>query len=348
VAAAERLQAFSVPGQFPVTSRQCERLHTIDPHMSKAVMARIQPFLPELMLVDGVRWRLADFTHHWRYVRYQPGGHFRPHYDGAKMLRTEDDICMMSCFTVQIYLNEDYAGGSTQFYSDYQPERKASHPIMDGQGCHIFHPSGPPTHRVLPEVGKALLFSHVHNTLHEGEPVMDGVKYICRGDVLYSALPEDIPLLLRPLLPPEERMFCLETAGSHGTRNYVGQVWLCACGLDHHGRHHCLSSGSLSPSPSFLPSAAGALRFVLVSGKRAAGKDHMAKLLEVALAAEGLRVVRTALGSVNKRCYAAQAGIDPIRLETDREFKVALGNGYKPFARSSTVWPWYGTMPPGT
>merc|ERR1719277_1710686 len=35
----------------------------------------------------------------------------------------------------------------------------------------------------------------------------------------------------------------------------------------------------------------------------------------------GLRVARTALGSINKRVYAAEVGVDATRLEPDRDFK---------------------------
>lgn len=63
------------------------------------------------------------------------------------------------------------------------------------------------------------------------------------------------------------------------------------------------------------------MRFVLISGKRAAGKDHVANMVEEALHCKGMRVCRAALGTINKQCYAAYAGIDLERLQHDRAFK---------------------------
>ncbi len=63
------------------------------------------------------------------------------------------------------------------------------------------------------------------------------------------------------------------------------------------------------------------LIYILVSGKRASGKDYITNLIYNSLTAKGISVHRTALGHINKRSYAASMGIDAIRLENDREFK---------------------------
>lgn len=57
---------------------------------------------------------------------------------------------------------------------DYAPQREASHDIVDGKGCDVFKPTAGHTHAVAPTTGSALVFSHVHNCLHDGEPVTDG------------------------------------------------------------------------------------------------------------------------------------------------------------------------------
>lgn len=306
---------FSRPGQFDASTRDCKRLHTIDSEISCEMMHRLRGYLPEIVLIDGARFQLHRFTHHWRYVKYDEGGHFRPHYDGAKMMPYE-----ISCFTVQIYLNDDFEGGKTRFYMDYDAHRAASHDIEDGKGCH-FHPTGAPTHAVSPATGSALIFSHVNNVLHDGEPVRAGVKYIMRGDVLYSAVPEDIPILQNPTLPPDQLMFCESTALRRGTRNFVGQVWLCACGVDGHGKR-CYEhrEDTLEPRKE-VPVSPVRIHLVLISGKRACGKDHVADMLQEALSEKGLSVSRVALGSINKQAYANATGVDLSRLLTDRQFK---------------------------
>ncbi len=340
---------FSTPTAFDQSVRVCERRHTIDLGMSDAIMARLKSYLPEIVYIDGVRWRLKRFTHHWRYIKYLTKGHFVPHYDGAKMLRYPTPS--ISVFTVQIYLNDDFTGGNTRFYSDYEPVRYASHDIPIGE-VKKFKPSSSPTHEVKPETGSALIFDHVSNVLHDGAEVKSGVKYIMRGDVLYEVFEEDVPQLLHNVsnLEPDLLNWCPETAIKYGTRNHVGEVWLCDCADDGHGSgiHHCEAFSyadeyiskedsneekeEVRPASTAealndlhdneLPDKDGqSLIYILVSGKRASGKDYITNLIYDSLIAKGISVHRTALGHINKRSYAASIGIDAMRLENDREFK---------------------------
>lgn len=329
IAAVEGLD-FSPPGNFEARDRVCERVHTVDPGMSGAVFARLRPFVPEVLIVDGARWRLSRFTHHWRYVRYFRGGHFAPHYDGSKLLPWQE----MSMFTVQVYLNSrgvDFEGGDTRFYMDHVPERRGSHSIADGQSMRSFPQGLPPTHAVRPAAGDALVFDHCgRSAFHDAEPVSEGCKYIMRGDLLYAALPEDRALLCQPSAPPEQRSWCSAAAARYATRDFIGQVWTCQCATDQHGAGCCRG---LFRDPAMdhleqlaLPSSdrsCSSRVCVLVSGKRASGKDHVASALQSALESEGLAVTRRAAGSINKRAYAAEAGVDLERLEADREFKEA-------------------------
>lgn len=240
VAAATDL-GFSAPGQFSERTRVCERVHTVDPSVSGEMMERLRPFVPEQLVVDGARWRLTRFTHHWRYVRYYKGGHFAPHFDGSKLLPWHE----MSMFTVQIYLNSkgsDFEGGDTHFYMDHKPPRHGSHMIVDGSSCDLFPLAGEmrSTASVRPVAGDALIFDHAgRSVFHSGGAVTSGRKYIMRGDILYAAVPEDIPRLLTPALPPAERTWCPETAANLGTRDFTGQVWLCDCAADKHGASCC-------------------------------------------------------------------------------------------------------------
>lgn len=335
---------FSTPTAFDKSVRTCERRHTVDLGMSNAIMSRLKSYLPEIVHIDGVRWRLKRFTHHWRYIKYFPKGHFVPHYDGAKMLRYPTPA--ISVFTIQIYLNDDFTGGNTCFYSDYEPVRYASHDIPIGEVKKL-KLSSSPTYEVKPETGSALIFDHVNNVLHDGAEVKSGVKYIMRGDVLYEVFEEDIPQLLNNVftLEPNRLHWCPETAIKYGTRNHVGEVWLCDCADDGHGsgiyhgeafscadeyvskkdsdeKKEEVSSASTAESLNDLHDKdVQPLLYILVSGKRASGKDYITNLLYDSLVAKGISVHRTALGHINKRSYAASIGIDAMRLEKDREFK---------------------------
>ena len=340
-------EGFTRPTAFPKEARDCERIHTIDKEMSNIMMPRLKPYLPEIVTIDGVRWVLSRFTHHWRYVRYYPGGHFSPHYDGVKM--SIEPFPCMSIFTVQIYLNghDEFMGGSTRFYPDYQPKRMPSHDIPYGHVSKLLLDlTDPQTTRegsrfsVGPEEGKALVFNHALNTLHDGESVTQGVKYIMRGDILYTALPEDLPLL--PEITPsgvvpddvlKERHWCPIAASKHGTRNHVGEVWYCVCAVDNHGadvESDCWHNNDTNIKTKVLSTITNELPsndsikpkvMLLLSGKRAAGKDHVANKLQSVFSSRGFSVCRTALGNINKEEYAKKAGIDVKRLLTDRTFK---------------------------
>lgn len=347
-ATSESAEGFTRPTAFSTDARDCQRIHTVDKAMSDIMMSRLKPYLPEVVKIDGVRWRLSRFTHHWRYVRYYPGGHFSPHYDGVKMSATP--VPCMSVFTVQIYLNgmESFTGGSTRFFPDYEPNRLVSHDIKYG---HVskFDPYSEGDTRIFPvepEAGKALVFNHALNTLHDGSAVIEGTKFIMRGDILYTAVPEDQHLLPTiadcensNTLKVRHRHWCPITASKHGTRNHVGEVWYCVCATDQHGalvdgdEHdgECWHSNDKSGATNIneidasklldLPSQQRPKVLILFSGKRAVGKDHIANLLNDTLSKQGLKVCRTALGNVNKQAYAQKVGIDVNRLMTDRAFK---------------------------
>jgi len=228
---------FSAPQQFAAQDRVCERIHTVDTGLSDKMLDRLRPFVPEVVYVDGARWRLTRFTHHWRYVRYFAGGHFAPHYDGAKLLPWHE----MSMFTVQVYLNSqdtDFTGGETHFFMDFKPARQESRVIVDGSSCSSYPRTHdlPITASLHPSVGDVLIFDHAgRSAFHSGGAVTSGSKYIMRSDLLYAAIPEDLPLLLQPTLPAAERTWCPMTANQLGTRDFTGQVWLCECAMDQHG-----------------------------------------------------------------------------------------------------------------
>jgi Phosphomevalonate kinase. len=360
-------EGFTRPTAFPKEARDCERIHTVDKKMSDIMMPRLKPYLPEIVTIDGVRWILSRFTHHWRYVRYYPGGHFSPHYDGVKM--SIEPFPCMSIFTVQIYLNghDEFTGGATRFYPDYKPNRKPSHDIPYGHVSKLLldltdsrYTKDGRVYSVEPEAGKALIFNHALNTLHDGESVTQGVKYIMRGDILYTALPEDVHLL--PEITPrenvcidvlKERHWCPVTASKHGTRNHVGEVWYCVCAIDNHGAavdNDCWHNNdgnreekALSLDQKRISNDSSQPKIMLLlSGKRAAGKDHIANKIQKAFSFRGFTVCRAALGNINKEEYAKKVGIDVKRLLTDRTFKeqhrVAMINHHTQRNREDPEW----------
>ena len=101
----------------------------------------------------------VGFNERFRFYRYDVGQKFAPHYDGH-FQRDDGD---RSELTVLFYLNDDFSGGETKFYTDDRALR----------------------YTIRPERGMALVFAHLQ--LHEGAPVTSGRKYVLRTDVMYRA-----------------------------------------------------------------------------------------------------------------------------------------------------------------
>jgi predicted 2-oxoglutarate/Fe(II)-dependent dioxygenase YbiX len=131
--------------------RDNERLMVDDPALAAAWWESAREYLPQRY----VNWEATGFNERFRYYRYDVGQRFAKHYDGA----FRRDNGEQSQYTFMAYLNDDFEGGSTNFFL------------------------GDDTIRVQPGTGTALVF--VHKILHEGAPVLSGRKYVLRTDLMY-------------------------------------------------------------------------------------------------------------------------------------------------------------------
>ncbi|GIL75923.1 hypothetical protein Vretimale_5604 [Volvox reticuliferus] len=127
---------------------------------------------------------LAGINARWRLYRYDKGAVYRPHVDGAwpgsgiKDGRYEFDAYgdRWSRLTFLVYLNDDFEGGATTFYT----------PAQQGSGCCL------EAHSVRPVAGNILVFPHGDtqgSLVHEGSAVTRGSKYVIRTEVLYKLAP---------------------------------------------------------------------------------------------------------------------------------------------------------------
>jgi len=128
--------------------------------LARDLFGRLRPLLP-----DNISYRrCTGINERLRFLRYDPGEYFAPHFDGRYC---RPDGSESSLLTLMIYLNsgngEDFSGGSTRFLSGSN-----SGEDLD----------------VVPERGDALVFSH--NLLHEGAAVTQGRKYCVRTDVMFE------------------------------------------------------------------------------------------------------------------------------------------------------------------
>jgi predicted 2-oxoglutarate/Fe(II)-dependent dioxygenase YbiX len=124
-----------------------------DVALANKLYARLEPFMPK---TRGV-WNVCGLNERFRFYRYEVEQKFAPHYDGCFRRSDAEE----SLFTFMIYLNDDFAGGETNFYLENGWLRLS----------------------VKPEKGKALVFWHAQ--LHEGAAVRQGCKYVLRTDVMY-------------------------------------------------------------------------------------------------------------------------------------------------------------------
>ncbi|MES3021319.1 MAG: 2OG-Fe(II) oxygenase [Pseudomonadota bacterium] len=171
------LQAFTIPGFL--SPDECLRLIELsekcgfvaaDVRTSDGQKAMPTVRNNERVLVESQEWvrllweRLDQFAipdidgqspfglpRELRFYKYRQGQRFKMHKDGPWL-----ENGMTSKLTFLVYLNEEFAGGETDFK--------------------IF--------TVKPVTGMALLF--IHATWHEGAAISEGLKYVLRSDVLYG------------------------------------------------------------------------------------------------------------------------------------------------------------------
>ena len=129
-------------------ARNNDRIIFDDRVLAADLYRRATPLLPATL--DG--WTLSGFNERWRFYRYDRQQQFTWHQDGTVRLPSGEE----SALTFMIYLNEGFAGGSTDFGWE----------------------------SVEPVCGRALVFPH--RLRHQGAVVKEGLKYVLRTDVMYA------------------------------------------------------------------------------------------------------------------------------------------------------------------
>lgn len=148
------------------STRKSEQCWLEDP--DHPIIKRLSEKAAELTKTQG------NFQELLQVVSYKPSGFFNPHYDacnGSEEFCARLNINGPRLATVLIYLNDDFEGGETVF-----PKIKKT---------------------VIPEKGKAVLFYNVnengrpiYESLHGGNPVTKGYKFICNKWIRGLARPK--------------------------------------------------------------------------------------------------------------------------------------------------------------
>ncbi|KAF7172866.1 hypothetical protein CNMCM5623_004976 [Aspergillus felis] len=184
--------------------RYCGRIIFDSSELAKKLLARLMPFLKEVgvdhirnqPLVTGLEgrgraYRLSQLNERLRFLKYEGGEFFRPHWDSNYLTPDEEEE---SFYTLHLYLNGD---GEQDLEELLQASKKAE---TDPQGSDNMDLSGKLLGgatsfsasygegdgivRVFPKTGLALVFQQYH-LLHAGDPVFRGVKYTLRTDMMY-------------------------------------------------------------------------------------------------------------------------------------------------------------------
>lgn len=164
----EKLGFTQLSDKFPSGYRINDRILFLDEYIADGMWNRLEPCLSG---ADALRIRPIGFGNEGKWLpirlnecikvmRYNPGGHFSPHFDGPWVPREDES----SIYTLLVYLNDDYIGGHTVFLDENNPIKELS--------------------VVRPETGVALIFNH--DCLHKGEPVLQGTKYLLRTEIMFK------------------------------------------------------------------------------------------------------------------------------------------------------------------
>ena len=167
-------------GNNQFAKRQHGRVSCEDPEFANSLFVRLRSLIPAV--IDNLS--ATSCSSNIRFYRYLPGQCFGCHIDESNM----DAGGGVSKLTVLVYLSggtkkasklvatRPLLGGETLFYNDVAPKRKGRR-------------NEPPQviASVTPACGKLLLHTHGDQCLtHEASPVIDGVKYVLRTDVIYG------------------------------------------------------------------------------------------------------------------------------------------------------------------
>eukprot|EP01116_Phalansterium_solitarium_P013387 TRINITY_DN30746_c0_g1_i1.p1 TRINITY_DN30746_c0_g1~~TRINITY_DN30746_c0_g1_i1.p1 ORF type:complete len:292 (+),score=62.25 TRINITY_DN30746_c0_g1_i1:295-1170(+) len=166
------------------TYRRVDRIAARSPEFAALLWRRIAPHLPDLSVDvnDSVvaeapvyaggcftrgmyrgRWQPLELNDLIRFCKYNPGGLFGAHRDGI-YIRSDTQRSM---YTVMLYLNSDFEGGETNFLHGADEEHV--------QGV---------SYSLKPEAGSCLVF--LQDLLHEGLPLLSGLKYMLRTDLVFE------------------------------------------------------------------------------------------------------------------------------------------------------------------
>ena len=143
---------------------QYGRVVMILPDLARVLYNRLKHIIPST--VDGNP--TTGLNDHFRFSKYHPGQRFNIHKDGIN----QDSNGDRSALTLNIFLNDTFEGGETEFYhtSPFHGET-VTDSVQRRFVCQ-------------PQAGRGALF--FAQQYHCGKEVTDGIKYLIRTDVMVT------------------------------------------------------------------------------------------------------------------------------------------------------------------
>ncbi|KAI9931381.1 hypothetical protein ASPWEDRAFT_169776 [Aspergillus wentii DTO 134E9] len=204
-----------------VDTRNCGRIIWDSPDLADRILHRLRPFIEQCGIQQiqnqplvtgrgpakrGEVVQVSRLNERFRFLRYEGGEYFRPHWDGSYV--TPDGE--RSLYTIHLYLNGSGEQDIEELEKEIEKaERKNGLFAEDGEidleevgqdeesdevyedgellgGATSFTDGYDATDavRVFPKTGSVLIFQQ-RNLFHGGDDVFRGVKYTVRTDVLY-------------------------------------------------------------------------------------------------------------------------------------------------------------------
>ena len=150
--------------------RKGDRCIINDAMTAEAFFHRIREHLPAAKGLNNEK-RLIGLSERMRFLAYNKGDYFKPHYDGSN---SRPDGSASSWMTVMVYLDDgekDFDGGRTLF-------------LRESTGWGFLGDTLKIEHAIIPKSGRVLVFDH--DMYHAGEDVAGGTKHCIRMDVMYA------------------------------------------------------------------------------------------------------------------------------------------------------------------
>uniref|UniRef100_A0A7S0C7X9 Fe2OG dioxygenase domain-containing protein n=1 Tax=Proboscia inermis TaxID=420281 RepID=A0A7S0C7X9_9STRA len=170
--------------------RQCGRIAKNDWEMADRLYQRMRPMVEKIerhmVIVSGHDGTYAPVScnGNLRLYKYEKNMSFGRHFDGSTRINHGKYKGGNTEITVLVYLSS-CRGGATRFHlpsskgrGGKKNKRKTDSNIVDDNDSGI---------TFVPEAGSILMHMHGDRCLeHEADPVLDGIKYVLRTDIVYN------------------------------------------------------------------------------------------------------------------------------------------------------------------